>query len=256
MLVIACGQATRLVRYLQGSRKTYRAEMVLGVRTTTQDAQGEVLGEVDASAVRPESLARVLASRVGAGWQVPPMVSALKRDGVPLYRLARSGREVPRAPRPVVVHRLDLLDFRVVGPRVLALVDLECSAGTYVRTLCADVGEELGVGAHLGFLVRTASGPFRLEESVSFEELTRAKTPRRWLVSPRDALAEFPEVMVAGLARRRVLNGNPVALPGGPARTVRIIDPEGRLLAMGEVVGDGGDWRLEPRAVLTEVEQG
>lgn len=250
VLVVACGRATRLARYLLESVKAYRAEVRLGVATDTQDASGTVIGRGDTSGVTAEELAHILARRRGPGTQVPPMVSAVKQQGVPLHRLARRGEEVARKPRPVVFHRLELLEYRREGDRAVARLDVECSAGTYVRALCADVGDDLGVGGHLAFLVRTASGPFTLDDSVTLEEL--AAGPELWLIDPGEGVRHFPAVEVEGRDRDRVLHGNPVPALAGPTGTVRVM-AGGRLLAMAEAIDDGPGRRLLPRVVVAEV---
>lgn len=248
VLVLAVGRATRLARYVLEGAKAYRAEMTLGVKTTTQDAAGEVTATADASLISRELLEAAIGRRSGQGHQVPPMVSAIKRDGVPLYRLARRGEEIPRQPRPVTFHRLDLLEFRP-GRQALAMLDVECSAGTYIRTLCADLGDDLGVGAHLSFLVRTASGPFRLEDACTLEELSEGGMSR-WLLPPATGVAGWPKVVLGDADARRMLHGRPVTVGGGPQGTVQVVDGDGRLLAMAEAMSLEDARRLLPRVVL------
>ncbi len=248
MLVLAVGRATRLSRYVLEGSKTYRAEMTLGKTTTTQDADGEVVATADASSISRPLVEGALKRRLGPGYQLPPMVSAIKRDGVPLYRLARRGEEVARAPRPLTFHRLDLLEFRP-GRQAVAMLDVECSAGTYVRTLCADLGDDLGVGAHLSFLVRTASGPFRLEDACTLEELTEQGLSRR-LLPPAAGVAAWPRVILEDDEARRILQGRPVTVGAGPGGTVQVAARDGRLLAMAEAVSLGERRRLLPRVVL------
>lgn len=247
-MVLAYGRATRLARYVLEGRKAYRAEMTLGVKTATEDAAGEVIATVDASSVSHELLEGAIRRRVGQGFQVPPMVSAIKCDGVPLYRLARRGEEVVRPPRPATFYRLDLLWFRP-GRRGVAMLDVECSAGTYLRTLCADLGADLGVGAHLSFLVRTASGPFRLEEACTLEELSEGGLSR-WLLPPAAGVAGRPRVVLGDADARRMLHGHPVTVEHGPLGSVQVIAGDGRLLAMAEAISLGDRRRLLPRVVL------
>jgi tRNA pseudouridine55 synthase len=248
VLVLAVGRATRLARYVLEGSKTYRAELRLGVKTTTQDAAGELTATADASAVDRSSLEAAVKRRIGPGYQVPPMVSAIKHRGVPLYRLARRGEEVPRQPRPVTFHRLELIEFRP-GREAAALLDVECSAGTYIRTLCAELGDELGVGAHLSFLVRTASGPFRLEDACTLEELASGGLVR-WLLPPAAGVAGWPKVVLADTSAHSILHGRPVVVEGGPQGMVQVLGGDGRLLAMAEAISLGDSRRLLPRVVL------
>ena len=169
VLVVLVGKATRLSQFFVEADKVYRGEIVLGTATTTQDAQGEPIGGGSVESVREDDVRQALAGFVGEIEQTPPMISAIKREGTPLYVLARRGVTVKREPRRVRVERFELL--RYVPPRIE--FEVACSKGTYVRTLAADVGEALGCGGHLGRLVRTRVGHFGIEQAVSLDELER-----------------------------------------------------------------------------------
>lgn len=163
VLVIAVGKATRLLRFIEKTRKGYTGEVVLGTATSTLDSSGDVLATFDMSAVTIADARRVVDELlVGDIEQVPPMVSAIRVDGKRLHELAREGIEVERAPRPVTIHRFDVVDWVASG--VLS-IDVECSAGTYIRTLADDLGRLLGGGAHLRNLRRTYVGAFTLGEA-------------------------------------------------------------------------------------------
>jgi tRNA pseudouridine55 synthase len=168
VLVIAVGKATRLLRFVEKTRKGYTGEIVLGTETSTLDAAGEVTGTYDMSAVTAAD-ARAMVQRhlVGEIEQVPPMVSAIRVDGRRLHELAREGIEVERSSRPVTVHRFDITGM--VEPGVLG-IEVECSAGTYIRTLADDLGHLLGGGAHLRRLRRTHVGDFTLAEAAPPDE--------------------------------------------------------------------------------------
>lgn len=170
VLVLGVGRdATRRLGAIMGGDKEYRAVMALGVSTDSQDAEGKVLERRPWSGVTKEGVVAVIERFKGAQSQVPPMHSALKRDGQPLYRLARKGLVVPRETRPIFIHELELCAFD--GPEVhLRIV---CSKGTYVRTLCADVGDALGCGAHMKHLVRTRVGKFSIEDALPLDDLLR-----------------------------------------------------------------------------------
>jgi tRNA pseudouridine55 synthase len=152
-----------------GSDKVYEGTMRLGVATDTQDRDGQILTERDASGVTREGIEVEMKKRTGDILQTPPMVSAIKRDGVPLYKLARQGQTVEREPRLIHIYHFQLLDF---APP-LASFRVRCTKGTYVRTLCADIGDALGCGAHLDSLRRTESGTFRIADAISMIDLLK-----------------------------------------------------------------------------------
>ena len=169
LLVILLGRGTKLSNWFIGSDKTYLGTMHLGVSTSSQDAQGKVIREADCSAVTREQVEAEMAKLTGDIMQTPPMVSAVKVDGVPLYKHARKGREVEREPRLVHVYEFSVTDF--APPKVGLLV--RCTKGTYVRTLCADVGESLECGAHLSALRRTQCGDTGVDEAITLEDLVK-----------------------------------------------------------------------------------
>lgn len=217
VLVVCLGRATRLVRFLQGGRKTYRADIVLGAETTTQDASGEVVAEAPAAAVTRAALSDVLQQFTGRIQQVPPMVSAVKVDGERLYRRAQRGEEVEREPRSVTVHALILESFEP-GQRARACLEVTCSAGTYVRTLAHDIGRRLGCGGHLGALRRVANGPFTTDDAHPLDDVRAAGeqgTLDRLVLSPRRAVRGLPAVTVDDAQRvRDVATGRSLAPAG------------------------------------------
>lgn len=244
VLLVCLGQATRLSEYLMGGRKVYRAEITFGITTDTQDSSGRPLEENDASGVTPESIAGLLPRFTGDQLQVPPMVSALHYEGKRLYNLARQGIEVERAPRPVTIYRLDLLHF-TPGEHPKVVVDVECSPGTYIRTLAHDLGAAAGCGAHMSALERRASGAFRVEEAVTLEaaeEQGRAGTFESLLSPMKTALAGRPLVEVSpeqvdALKQGRALSApkacegtDLVGLTGPGGDLVALARPEGELL--------------------------
>jgi tRNA pseudouridine55 synthase len=197
VLVVAVGMATRLLRFVEKTRKRYTGEVVLGIETSTLDAAGEVTAEHDMGEIAIETVRAVIAEHLlGPIEQVPPMVSAIKIDGRRLHELAREGVEVERAPRPVVVHSFEVEPGPT--PDVLA-IEVECSAGTYVRSLAADLGRFLGGAAHLRALRRTAVGQFTLEQ---------AGPPASCELLPVDvAVSALPRVSVSEEVAALVANG-------------------------------------------------
>lgn len=225
MLLVGLGRVTRLLRYLTELPKEYTGVVVLGVATSTLDASGEVVATWDMSSVTLDDARTAAASLTGDILQVPPMVSAVKVGGRRLHELARRGVEVEREARPVTVYR-----YEVVGPGPSPgafAVDVRCSSGTYVRTLAADLGAALGGGAHLRDLRRTAIGSFRLDEAVPLDSLGREH-----VLAPVDALRDYPLVEVDADAARDVSHGKRIG--GLPDGVVRVVGPDGRLLAMYE----------------------
>jgi tRNA pseudouridine55 synthase len=228
VLIVAVGRATRLLRYLSGQSKTYTAEFVLGRSTTTLDSSGETTGAWDMSGVTLDAVRRAAEGLTGEILQVPPMVSALKVDGKRLHELARDGIEVEREPRPVSVHRLDVRSE--VEPSVFA-VEVECSAGTYVRSLAADLGTALGGGAHLRNLRRTASGWWTEADALALGDVGADH-----LRPVSDALRGMPVLPVDAAQARMVSHGRVLKselVPGsegdGPWQ---VVGPDKELLAV------------------------
>lgn len=239
VLVVCLGRSTRLVPYLQASRKTYDAQLRLGVTTSTLDASGEVLSTTDPSSVDERSLCEALKSFVGDIEQIPPMVSAVKVGGERLYAKARRGEEVERAARPVTIHDIVLEDFQP-GPEAHATFLVTCSAGTYIRSLAADVGERLGVGAHLTGLRRLASGRFSLEHAVDLDKVADLAGQDRLheiLITPADAVTDYPRVVLDEAEAVALGHGKPLAATGN-AGPVAAVSTDGRLLAMLEDRGN------------------
>lgn len=241
LLPLCFGAATKFSQVSLEADKAYRATLKLGVTTTTGDGEGEVVRE------RPVALDRAAVETacrrfLGEIDQIPPMHSALKKDGKALYEYARAGVEVERAPRRVAIHRLDIVSWQADA----LVVDVVCSKGTYVRTLAEDLGEALGCGAHLSALRRTASGPLRVEQAVTLEALAALDEPGRdALLRPADSLlAAWPEIRLGPEDAGRFLSGvrRPVVQADAPA--VRVYGPETRAflgsahITAGELIAD------------------
>ncbi len=211
LLPLCFGEATKFAQRLLDARKGYVATVRFGVVTTTGDAEGE------ARTTRPVDVTRapleaVLARFVGRQSQVPPMHSALKLDGRPLYSYARAGVDVPREPRDIEIHSLALVDF--ASPD--AVIEVACSKGTYVRVLAEDIGEALGCGAHLAALRRTATGGFSLDGAITLEALEAAAEDERvaMLRPAATLLSDLARIDLAGAAAERFRNGQAVPSPG------------------------------------------
>ena len=226
------GRATRAVEFASESEKEYIAGLKLGVVTNTQDTTGQVVEERPVEADRA-ALEGALAAFRGEITQIPPMYSALKRDGKKLYELARAGKEVERAPRPVTIHALEVLDQ--TGPDRYTL-RVRCSKGTYVRTLCHDIGAALGCGGGMSALRRTEAAGFSLAEAVPLEALLDAPDPAA-LLRPVDAyFFRYPAVTVEGTALRKAKNGNPFPCSAADGDW-RVYGPGGEFLLLGRCAG-------------------
>lgn len=253
VLLVGLGQVTRLLRFLAGLPKRYKGEVVLGVATNTLDAAGEATATWDMTGVTLEA-ARAAALRLtGEISQVPPMVSAVKVGGRRLHELAREGVQVDRAPRTVLVSRFDIEVARAGQHGPVLTIDVECSSGTYVRTLAADLGGILGGGAHLRHLRRLAVGNFTVDEAVRLDELEALSPEERvhQLVPPVDTLLGMSRVSVTSEVAAVVGHGKVLdvaSLPGaGGVGPWAVVGETGELLAVYEAHGDG---RAKPAVVL------
>ncbi len=261
VLVVCIGNATRVIEYMAGWQKSYRATAILGAETDSEDITGEIIRETDCSRITRADLDAVLPRFVGQILQVPPMVSAVKHQGRRLYELARKGQVVERAPRPVEISLLRVTDFQP-GEKASFEIEVACSGGTYIRTLCADIGKALGCGAYMTSLVRTGVGPFEIEDAVTLEQVEQLSSEGRLqeILHPIDeVLVDMPAVVVSHQDEALVMNG--VILPEGRyqargsapsvAEHVRIHGPSGRLIAIGVIrTAPDGTPELKPEKVF------
>lgn len=231
VLLLGVGRATRLLRFLTALGKSYVGEVVLGTNTTTLDSSGEVTARFDMAGVTLADVEQAATAFVGPILQVPPMVSAVKIDGRRLHELAREGIEVERQPRPVTVHRLVVAPTEDAG---VFRIEVDCSSGTYIRTLAADLGAALGGGAHLRNLRRTAVGSFTEAEARPIDE------PQ--LLSLTEALRDYPRYTASEADALAVGHGKRLANPSESpfAGPVAVIGPAGELLAVYEP--QGSEW--------------
>ena len=244
VLVLALGRATRLLPFLPTEPKRYLATVAFGAETDTLDAAGTVTATADADAVDEAALRAAMAGFVGPQEQVPPMVSAIKVGGERLYAKARRGEQVERAPRPIVVHALELLGFSA-GERPLATVEVVCSGGTYIRSLAADLGRAVGTLAHLAGLRRTAVGRFTEDQAHRLEDLAEEGKLAAAVLEPAAAMdpaavRALTPAEASALATGRTLD------PTGRGDPVAAVGPDGRLVA---VIQDSAG-RARPKVVL------
>ncbi len=253
VLPLCFGEATKFSQYLLDADKAYESTITLGCATDTGDAEGEVLQECDAAGVTEDSVREALTAFEGEIEQVPSMYSAIKHQGQPLYKLARQGVEVERKARRVVIKTLQVRAFRP-GPRAEVDIYLECSKGTYVRSLAEDLGTALGVGGHVSVLRRTQAGPFGIEDSVSLSTLEALKAGGelqqmdRLLKPAHAALDALPLVRLSESGGYYMRQGQPVLVPNAPCDgIVRVALETGEFLGVGEILDDG---RVAPRRLV------
>lgn len=250
VLVLCVGRATRIARYLEADDKEYQAVMRLGITTDTLDAEGRVLETKVYQPLSGPIVADAMNRFLGGILQKPPAFSAVKIKGTPSYKLARQGKKPESAARAVTISSIELTAYE--DPFVRFTV--RCSKGTYIRTLCDDIGRTLGMGAHLAGLRRTRSGTFPVEQSITLEQLSvmaREGALDRALVPMHEALSRFPAVVATPEETVRVMHGNRFSIPrmghGEAGSLYRIQDNQGALLAIARLRGD----ELHPEIVFS-----
>lgn len=237
VLPLCVGKGTRLAEYITEQGKAYRAEVTFGVTTDTQDSYGKVT-KVSSPNCEQNDLEQVLPSFTGKITQIPPMYSAVRKEGKHLYEYARQGIAIERTSREVSIYQLKLVKW-YEGEFPRAILDIECSKGTYIRTLCYDLGEALGFGAHMSYLVRVRSGPFKLQESWTLEEIDEAVRKSTYpFLLPLTAGVELPRVVLSAVRANAFKHGLPTrrdlieTITEGQESYVQVIE-DGELIGIG-----------------------
>jgi len=249
VLLICLGQATKISEFLVGMKKHYQGEMILGVSTDSQDSEGKIIRKREVGTdIDEKRIKDIFQKYEGTISQIPPMFSAVHYKGKRLYHLARKGIEVKRSPKEVKIYQFNLINFdQKVNP--IVKFEVVCSKGTYIRTLCNDIGNELGCGAHLSNLVRKKVGKFSIKDSLNIEELKKEKAVgKRYLISIDSALEELNKITVKSEAIKIVLNGGVISseqiveIPEGlktrKDKFVKMFDAKGNLLSIGTLIKD------------------
>ena len=257
VLPVCVGKATKLSDVIMDGRKSYRAMLRLGITTTTEDASGEVLEtkEVD---FNEDKIREVVASFIGKLEQVPPMYSAVKVNGKKLYELAREGKEIERKSRTIEVYDIRIRQFL---PPDRVEIDVDCSKGTYIRTLCSDIGKALGCGGHMAELLRTATGAFSLDNAIKLDELKALAEQEKVedaLLTMEDALKDFPVVKVSEKSAKFLYNGGKIQerfFTEKPASyeegdIVSVYDHENNLVGLYEIKKDESNFLIKPYKML------
>ncbi|MEQ8409261.1 MAG: tRNA pseudouridine(55) synthase TruB [Gammaproteobacteria bacterium] len=253
VLPLCLGEATKVSQFLLDADKQYRARIKLGVRTDSGDSEGEVIAEAATDHLTEDKIKQALRQFEGDIEQLPPMYSALKRDGVPLYKLARQGITVEREPRPVTIYRIELTDYH--GDEIE--IEVDCSKGTYIRTIADDLGEALECGGHIVSLRRTKAGVFTEADSVSIETLTAEKEQLglealdQRLIAMDEAINDLPEVRLPDITASQIKHGQAVMVRHLPADgLVRMYDEE-QFIGIGFIDDDG---KVAPRRLINTAE--
>lgn len=254
VLPICIGKATRLSEYIMEMPKTYKGQTSLGISTSTQDFTGEITQEEKAINITEREIRAVFQSFIGEIEQIPPMYSSVKINGKKLYELARQGKEIERKPKKVRIYDLiiEKIDFESENPKID--FNVTCSKGTYVRTLCFDIGQKLGYPAHMSKLVRTKSGSFKLENSYTLEEIeqhTNSDTIEGILVSMADSLPLHEEVVLSeDDIKNKVYNGQIIHLNSLETYNgiIKVVNTKGLLVALYEK--DKGSLKARPNKVF------
>jgi tRNA pseudouridine55 synthase len=252
VLPICVGQGTRVAEYLSESGKAYQAKITFGIVTDTYDAEGSITRTADTNHLSQALIEEALPHFLGPQQQLPPRYSAIKIQGQPAYKRVRSGEEITLEARAIEIHQLQILAWN--RPRLTLAV--ECSKGTYIRSLAYDLGEYLGCGAYLSALIRTRSGPFTLDRSITLEQLADASeedTSERYLHPADSALQDYPALELDAATIGRVLHGNAFRHPQSPlqpaATLARIYDTEGHFLAIASWDSQQQQW--QPKKVFS-----
>lgn len=236
VLVVCIGKATKVIEYLISDDKIYRAELTLGISTDTQDSFGKVLSSKEVLLSEDETR-KAVNSFVGISTQIPPMYSAIKVGGKKLYELARKGQVVEREPRKIHIYSIDILKIE----KNKVTFDVKCSKGTYIRTLCSDIGDKLQVGGYMSSLIRIRSGDFESQASFSLEsleKLVQANQFHKALIKPDEALKSFDKIFIDAEEEKKFINGAKISFQEVLQKTnkVRVYNMNERFLGIGRLI--------------------
>ena len=251
------GKATRLVEYFMGEPKIYETTMLLGKASDSQDITGEVTSEMSISNLDIDALNQAVLHYSGAILQMPPMVSAIKINGKALYKMARAGQEIERESRPITIYSIEILDVKKTENNYLVDMRVKCSPGTYIRTLCYDIGKKLGYPALMARLIRVESGSFNVKDSVTIECLEEAKnsnTLESCIIDNNTALAKMPFVEINDLEIEKLLHGGFVAIAPIEDATYRAVY-NGGLAAIVEITNNESECLMKPVKVLMDLSE-
>jgi len=254
VLVVFVGKATRMIEYMPGEPKVYTAGLLLGLATDTGDITGTTIEEASAENLTEDQLRSAVKKLRGVIEQVPPMHSAIKRDGKKLYELAREGKTVERAPRRVTIYDIEMQDF-AAGEKATATLTVSCSSGTYIRTLCEDIGKQLGLPACMSSLVRNKVGRFGFDDAWDMDELGKLATDGRIeeaLLPISCALVDLPGLICSEEQSFLLKRGNPIEYEGteAPGVLLSMTDQNGVLVGVGVILKENARLIVKPEKIL------
>jgi tRNA pseudouridine55 synthase len=251
VLPLCIGRATRMVEYIQELPKEYEADLLFGIATDTEDLTGKPIHEMADVHLAAEDVKRALHAFIGEIEQIPPMYSAVKIDGKRLYELAREGKEVERKSRTVRIEDIEILEMKLNLKHPEVRFRVKCSKGTYIRTLCVDIGKALGVPSVMKQLIRTSTGNIRLEQCLTFEQIERYKAEgslEKYLIPMDKAISHIPAVDLSALQAEHALQGKHIVLPSSPLinkvnTLFRVYGPDHQFLGLFE-------WKEEAQSLI------
>ncbi|HHV95402.1 MAG TPA: tRNA pseudouridine(55) synthase TruB [Clostridiaceae bacterium] len=259
VLPICIGNATKVVNYIMDMKKIYRAELTLGVSTDTQDSFGNVVEkrDIDYDDISIENIRKVMDNFIGEIEQIPPMYSAIRIDGKRLYELAREGKLIERKPRKVYIYSIDIVCFN----KDKILFDVVCSKGTYVRTLCSDIGDALGCGGHMSFLIRKKTGIFELDNSYTLEQIAGAAKNgkiKELIIPVEEALKDYGSFYLSNKNERKFKNGNYIEYEisdkskehNEEGKILKVFDNNKQFIGLGEIIHKGDKSFIKPKKLL------
>ncbi|MEN8906898.1 MAG: tRNA pseudouridine(55) synthase TruB [Clostridiales bacterium] len=253
VLTICIGKATKLLEVLVDKDKVYKVEMKLGESTDTQDAEGCIIEEKSIDKIDENTIIKVLESFVGIYNQIPPMYSAIKINGKRLYELARKGIEIERKSRKIEIRKIDLININ----KNIVKFDVECSKGTYIRTLCHDIGEKLGCGAHMNFLLRTRSGKFRIEDSYTLQEIEdhiKNNNFDKIKYSMEECFSDSYKIILNANEEKKFINGEFInyylEMNSKELKKIPVFNNENKLIGLGKFTSKNSTVYLRPDKVI------
>jgi len=252
VLPVALGRATRVIDYIKDEKKIYIAELMLGAVSDTEDSSGRIT-YTGKSQVKESHLMETLGSFTGVIEQIPPMYSAIHHEGKRLYELARQGVTVERTPRKIQIFSLKLLSADMDNDLPRLTIEAACSRGTYIRSLCRDIGEKLGTGAYMSGLTRSKSGIFEIEDSSRLDHILNSPADIDRILYPVDfPLQEMPAIKLSSVEEEKMINhGRALRCYENPGPgMLRIYSPDGCFMAIGEIYTDEGMFFIKPRKVF------
>lgn len=244
LLLVCLNEATKLATFLQDLEKEYQAVMKLGEETDTQDAQGKIIASSHYYPKSRKEIEDTFCAFKGTIWQVPPMFSAIKKNGVPLYKLAREGKEIKREPRKIEIYKLEITN---ISPPYI-MFKVVCSKGTYIRSLVYDIGRELGCGAHVTAIKRLRAGTFTIKDALSLDEimkLAKQGNLENIIIPPAKAILSYPAILLNAEFKKRVTDGMPLYVRDlennnqvdvSHGKKFRLLDEEGKLIAVARIL--------------------